>query len=45
MAIHLVKKIPTAKELQEEIPMTAELKKVKEERDRMIRHVFVGELW
>lgn len=43
MAIHLVKKIPTAKELQEEIPMTAELKKVKEERDRMIRQVFVGE--
>lgn len=43
MAIHLMKKIPTAKELQEEIPMTAELKKIKEERDRMIRQVFVGE--
>ena len=43
MAIHLVKEIPTAKELQEEIPMTAELKKIKEERDRMIRQVFVGE--
>jgi len=43
LAIHLVKEIPTAKELQEEIPMTAELKKIKEERDRMIRQVFVGE--
>lgn len=43
MGLHLIKKVPTAQELQEMIPMTAELKKVKAERDAMIRKVFTGE--
>lgn len=43
MALHLIKKVPTAQELQEMIPMTAELKNIKENRDAMIRQVFTGE--
>ena len=43
MSLHLIKKVPTAQELQEMIPMTAELQKIKENRDAMIRQVFTGE--
>lgn len=43
MSLHLIKKVPTAQELQEMIPMTAELKNIKENRDAMIRQVFTGE--
>lgn len=43
MSIHLIKKIPSAQELQQEIPMTEELKKVKKDRDAQIRKVFTGE--
>ena len=43
MSIHLIKKIPSAQELQQEIPMTEELKKIKKDRDAQIRKVFTGE--
>lgn len=43
MSLHLIKKIPTAGELQEMLPMTPELKQIKKERDEMIRKVFTGE--
>lgn len=43
MSIHLIKKIPSAQELQQEIPMTEELKKIKKDRDAKIRKVFTGE--
>ncbi len=43
MSIHLIKKIPSAQELQKEIPMTEELKKIKKDRDAQIRKVFTGE--
>lgn len=43
MSLHLIKKVPTAQELQEMLPMTSELKKIKENRDAMIRQVFTGE--
>ena len=43
MALNFIKKVPTPAELQEMIPMTAELKKIKENRDDMIRQVFTGE--
>lgn len=43
MSLHLIKKVPTAQELQEMIPMTEELQQIKKERDTMIRQVFTGE--
>lgn len=43
MSLHLIKKVPTAQELQNMIPMTEELKQIKQERDTMIRKVFTGE--
>ena len=43
MSLHLIKKIPTASELQEILPMTPELQQIKKERDEMIRKVFTGE--
>mgnify|MGYP004554159921 FL=1 len=43
MSIHLIKKIPSAQELRQEIPMTEELKKIKKDRDAKIRKVFTGE--
>ena len=43
MSIHLIKKIPSAQELRQEIPMTEELKKIKKDRDAQIRKVFTGE--
>lgn len=43
MSLHLIKKIPTAGELQEMLPMTPELQQIKKERDEMIRKVFTGE--
>lgn len=43
MSLHLIKKVPTAQELQEMLPMTEELKQIKKERDAMIRKVFTGE--
>lgn len=43
MSLHLIKKVPTAQELQEMIPMTEELKQIKLERDARIREVFTGE--
>lgn len=43
MALNFIKKVPTPAELQEMIPMTEELKKVKADRDAEIRKVFTGE--
>lgn len=43
MSLHLIKKVPTAQELQEMIPMTERLQQIKKERDAMIRQVFTGE--
>lgn len=43
MSLHLIKKVPTAQELQEMLPMTAQLQQIKKERDAMIRQVFTGE--
>lgn len=43
MALNFIKKVPTPAELQEMIPMTEDLKKVKAERDAEIRKVFTGE--
>lgn len=43
MALNFIKKVPTPQELQEMIPMTEELKKVKALRDAEIRKVFTGE--
>lgn len=43
MSLHLIKKVPTAQELQEMLPMTEELKQIKSERDARIREVFTGE--
>lgn len=43
MSLHLIKKVPTAQELQEMLPMTEELKQIKLERDARIREVFTGE--
>lgn len=43
MSLHLIKKVPTAQELQEMIPMTEQLQQIKKERDTMIRQVFTGE--
>ena len=43
MSLHLIKKVPTVQELQEMIPMTPALQKIKEERDSMIRQIFTGE--
>lgn len=43
MSLHLIKKIPTAGELQEILPMTPKLQQIKKERDEMIRKVFTGE--
>lgn len=42
MSLHLIKKVPTAQELQEMIPMTEQLQQIKKERDAMIRQVFTG---
>lgn len=43
MSLHFVKKVPTVQELQEALPMTPELQKIKRERDEQIRKVFTGE--
>ena len=43
MSLHLIKKVPTAQELQEMIPMTEQLQQIKKERDAMIRQVFTSE--
>lgn len=43
MSIHLIKQVASAEEIKEMIPMTAELQKIKQERDEEIRKVFVGE--
>ena len=43
MGLHLMKKIPTAQELQEMLPMTPQLQAIKRERDQLIRQVFTGE--
>ena len=43
MSIHLIKQVVSAKEIKEMIPMTAELQKIKLERDEEIRKVFIGE--
>ncbi len=43
MSLHLIKKVPTAQELQDMLPMTEELKQIKSERDARIREVFTGE--
>lgn len=43
MSLHLIKKVPTAQELQDMIPMTEQLQQIKKERDAMIRQVFTGE--
>ncbi len=43
MALNFIKKVPTPAELQEMLPMTEQLKKVKAQRDAEIRKVFTGE--
>lgn len=43
MSMNYIKKVPQPQELQEIIPMTPELTKVKEERDAEIRKVITGE--
>ena len=43
MSMNYIKKVPQPKELQEIIPMTPELTKIKEERDAEIRKVIIGE--
>lgn len=43
MSLHFVKKVPTVQELQEALPMTPELQKIKRERDEQIRKVFTDE--
>lgn len=43
MSMNYIKKVPQPQELQEIIPMTPELTKIKEERDAEIRKVITGE--
>lgn len=43
MSMNYIKKVPQPQELQEIIPMTPELTKIKEERDAEIRKVIIGE--
>lgn len=43
MSMNYIKKVPQPQELQEIIPMTPELNKIKEERDAEIRKVIIGE--
>ncbi len=42
MSIELVKKLPTPAQIKEEYPVTEKIKKIKEERDRMIADVITG---
>lgn len=43
MSIRYVQKIPTPEEMMAEVPMTPELKKVKEERDLALKKILSGE--
>lgn len=43
MAIHMIKKVPTAEEIRQIHPMSDELIRVKAERDAEIRKIFTGE--
>ncbi len=43
MSINFVKKLPTEEELKKEIPLSSELKAIKEARDEEIKKVFTGE--
>lgn len=43
MSMNLIKRVPSAKEIQDELPMTPELQKIKADRDAEIRKVFTGE--
>ena len=43
MAIHMIKKVPTAEEIREIHPMSKELIQIKKERDEEIKKVFTGE--
>ena len=42
MQMEFIRKLPTPQELKEEFPVTEEIKKVKEERDKEIADVFMG---
>ncbi len=43
MSINLIKRVPSAKEIQEELPMSPELQQIKKSRDEEIRKIFTGE--
>ena len=43
MGLHYISEVPSADEIKELFPMSAELAKVKEERDKEIAKVFTGE--
>ena len=43
MGLHYISEVPSAEEIKELFPMSAELAKVKEERDKEIAKVFTGE--
>lgn len=42
MAFQYIQKIPSAEEILKEVPLTADLKKIKEDRDKIIKNVFEG---
>lgn len=43
MGLHLIKKVPSAEEIKQMMPMTDKLIKIKENRDAQIRKIFLGE--
>lgn len=43
MGLHYISEVPSAEEIKELFPMSAELAKIKEERDKEIAKVFTGE--
>ena len=42
MQMEFIRKLPTPQELKEEFPVTEEIKKIKEERDKEIADIFTG---
>ncbi len=42
MQMNFLRKLPTPKELKEEFPLGAEVTKLKEERDEIIKNIFEG---
>ena len=42
MQMNFVRKLPVPKELKEQFPLGAEVAKIKEERDEIIRNIFEG---